>query len=237
MSVEDANSLLQWHKRLKALQWNNSRGRTQRPLSFWVESLNQRVTGGDNCVWAINTIREDKSLVTRPSSPSPASTRSQTDSHHFTAPTKPQGTYFSQTVRQREKREDRVELETQTRARDLLPATVLSLAASLWPWQSRPDRVEPTLTPSHSNAHSDHSSHLASGARLCWTVIAKAQTGKHKNNCPLLWPQQGVGHLDSSEPSAPQKITTMRLRLSQRWGTHLLDRQTDEISCRLTRWL
>lgn len=98
-----------------------------------------------------------------------------------------------------------MELKTQTRARDLLPATVLSLAASLWPQQSGPDGVEPTLTLSHS-------SHLAPGACLCWTIIAEAQTGKHKNNCPLLWPQQGVGHLDSSEPSTPQKRTTMRLR-------------------------
>ena len=85
-------------KDLKALQCNNARGHL---LSFWVESLNQRVTGGDNCVWAINTIREFKSFLTRPSSPNPASTRSQTDSRHLTAPTKPQGTYFSQTVRQR----------------------------------------------------------------------------------------------------------------------------------------
>lgn len=33
MSSEEADSLLQQHKRLKALQCNNARGRTQRALS------------------------------------------------------------------------------------------------------------------------------------------------------------------------------------------------------------
>lgn len=185
----------------------------KRALSFWAESLNQRVTGGDNCVWAINRIREDKSLFTCPSSPRQTAIISQLPLNH-------REHISHRQWGRREKREDKVELQTQTRAWDLLPATVLSLAASIWPQQSRPGRVEPRLMPSHSSAPSDHSSHLTSEACLCWTIIEKAQTGKHKNNCPLLWPQEGVGHLDSSEPSSPQKITTMRPRLSQRWGTH-----------------
>lgn len=213
MSLEGTNSLLQQHKRLEALQCNNVRGHTQRALSFWAESLNQRVTGGDNCVWAINRIRDDKSLFTCPSSPRQTAIISQLPLNH-------REHISHRQWGRREKREDKVELQTQTRAWDLLPATVLSLAASIWPQQSRPGRVEPRLMPSHSSAPSDHSSHLTSEACLCWTIIEKAQTGKHKNNCPLLWPQEGVGHLDSSEPSSPQKITTMRPRLSQRWGTH-----------------
>lgn len=124
----------------------------------------------------------------------------------FKTPTKPQGTYFSQTARLSEKKgEDKVEIEIETRVQDLLPAAMLSLAASLWPWWLGPDRGEPTPTPCRSS----QLSHTASSACLCQTIIAKSQPRKQKNNCPLPWPQRGVGHLDSSEPSTPQK-TTMR---------------------------
>lgn len=120
----------------------------------------------------------------------------------FKTPTKPQGTYFSQTARLSEKKgEDKVEIEIETRVQDLLPAAMLSLAASLWPWWLGPDRGEPTPTPCRSS----QLSHTASSACLCQTIIAKSQPRKHKNNCPLPWPQRGVGHLDSSEPSTPQK--------------------------------
>lgn len=95
----------------------------------------------------------------------------------FKTPTKPQGTYFSQTARLSEKKgEDKVEIEIETRVQDLLPAAMLSLAASLWPWWLGPDRGEPTPTPCRSS----QSSHTASSACLCQTIIAKSQPRKHK---------------------------------------------------------
>lgn len=170
-------------------------------LASWVQSPNQRVAGGDNCVRATNTIKENKPSLTLC-----CSYRASDRQPSFKTPTKPQGTYFSQTARLSEKKgEDKVEIEIETRVQDLLPAAMLSLAASLWPWWLGPDRGEPTPTPCRSS----QSSHTASSACLCQTIIAKSQPRKHKNNCPLPWPQRGVGHLDSSEPSTPQK-TTMR---------------------------
>lgn len=176
-------------------------------LASWVQSPNQRVAGGDNCVRATNTIKENKpSLTCSPPSPSAAPTGPQTDSRHLKLPLNHRE-HISHRQRGwvKKKGEDKVEIEIETRVQDLLPAAMLSLAASLWPWWLGPDRGEPTPTPCRSS----QSSHTASSACLCQTIIAKSQPRKHKNNCPLPWPQRGVGHLDSSEPSTPQK-TTMR---------------------------
>lgn len=63
-------------------------------------------------------------------------------------------------------REDKVELELEATASDLLPATMLSLAAFIWPQQSRPGRKKPSVTLSRANASPDHSSHLTSEAHF-----------------------------------------------------------------------
>lgn len=84
---------------MKALQSTGVRGHTERTLVFWVQTPNQRVTAGDNCVWAINTIKENRTFLTCSPSPSAAPAGTQTDSRHLKTPTKPQGTYFSQTAR------------------------------------------------------------------------------------------------------------------------------------------
>lgn len=147
--------------RLQTRQCNNARGQTPRPLSFRVESLNQRVTGGDNCVWAINTIREDKSLFICPSSFRQKAIISQLPRNHR------EHIFHRQLGRRgKKKREDKVELELEARAADLLPATMLSLAAFIWPQQSRPGRKKPRVMLSHSNASLDHSSHLTSEAHF-----------------------------------------------------------------------
>lgn len=74
-----------------------------------------------------------------------------------------------------------MELEMEARAADLLPATVLSLAASIWPQQSRPGRVKPRVMRSCSRASPGplFPSDLR-GPFCVGTIIAKAQTSKHK---------------------------------------------------------
>lgn len=74
-----------------------------------------------------------------------------------------------------------MELEMEARAADLLPATVLSLAASIWPQQFRPGRVKPRVMLSCSSASPGplFPSDLK-GPFCVGTIIAKAQTSKHK---------------------------------------------------------
>lgn len=126
--------------------------------SFWVESLNHRLTGGDNCVWAMNTIREDKSPFIWPSSSRQKAIISQLPLNHR------EHIFHRQLGRRGKKREDRVEPELETRASDLLPATMLSLAAFIWPQQWRPGRKKPRVMLSRSSASPKHSSHPTSEA-------------------------------------------------------------------------
>lgn len=74
----------------------------------------------------------------------------------------------------------------EARATDLLPATVLSLAASIWPQQSRPGRVKPRVMWSCSRASPGplFPSDLR-GPFCVGTIIAKAQTSKHKKTTVL----------------------------------------------------
>lgn len=141
-----------------------------------MESLNQRVTGGDNCVWAINTIREDNSLFSSPSSSRQKAIISQLPRNH-----REHISHRQAGRRGRKRREDKVELEMEARAADLLPATVLSLAASIWPQQSRPGRVKPRVMWSCSRASPGplFPSDLR-GPFCVGTIIVKAQTSKHK---------------------------------------------------------
>lgn len=143
--------------------------------TLFLSGVDQRVTGRDNCAWTVNTTREDKSLFICPSSSRQKAIISQLPLNHR------EHIFHRQLGRRGEKqRVDKVELELEARVADLLLATMLSLAAFIWPQQSRPGRTKPSIAvPLQSSTRPLFPSDLR-GPFCVGIIIVRAQTSKHK---------------------------------------------------------